>query len=120
MLITATGSGIPTKYLSGKRTKLTVVACFDNNQEKIGKKFSGVMCHSIDKLVDIVKNENISIGVLTVPPEVSAGLAEMLVKAGVKGILNYASAPINVPKDVYLEEYDIITSLEKVAFFAKH
>ena len=109
-----------TNYLSGKRTKLTVVACFDVNQDKIGKKFSGVMCHSIDKLEEIVLSENITIGVLTVPPEVSAGLADMLVKAGVKGILNYASAPIKLPKDVYLEEYDIITSLEKVAFFAKH
>jgi redox-sensing transcriptional repressor len=106
-------------YLSGKRTKLSVFAVFDNNPEKIGKKFSGVLCNNIDDLTEIIKKENITIGVLTVPPAVAAEMAEKLVKAGIKGILNYASAPINVPSDVYLEEYDILTSLEKVAFFAK-
>ena len=107
-------------YLSGKRTKLNVVACFDNNIEKVGKRFSGVLCYNVDKLQEMIKKENITIGVMTVPPEVSAETADILVKSGIKGILNYASAPINVPKDIYLEEYDIITSLEKVAFFAKH
>jgi redox-sensing transcriptional repressor len=39
--------------------------------------------------------------------------------AGIKGILNYTSTPVNVPQQVYLEEYDMITSLEKVAYFVK-
>ncbi len=34
-------------------------------------------------------------------------------------MLNYTPKPVNVPKEVYLEEYDMITSLEKVAFFVK-
>jgi redox-sensing transcriptional repressor len=42
-----------------------------------------------------------------------------MVLAGIKGILNYTPKPLNVPPYVYLEEYDMITSLEKVAFFAK-
>ena len=39
--------------------------------------------------------------------------------AGVKGILNYTSTPLNVSPNVYLEEYDMITSLEKVAYYVK-
>jgi redox-sensing transcriptional repressor len=41
------------------------------------------------------------------------------VRFGIKGILNFTTKPLNVPSDVYLEEYDMITSLEKVAYFAK-
>ena len=67
----------------------------------------------------IIKEKKIRIGIMTVPGEDAPNIAEMLVKSGVKGILNYTPKPVQVPKHVYLEEYDMITSLEKVAFFVK-
>ena len=56
---------------------------------------------------------------MTVPADQGQLTADLMVKSGIKGILNYAPKPVSVPKDVYLEEYDMITSLEKVAFFVK-
>ena len=53
------------------------------------------------------------------PASEAAAVAELLVMAGIKGILNFTPKPINVPSNVYLEEYDIITSLEKLAYFVK-
>ena len=46
-------------------------------------------------------------------------LAEEVVRFGIKGILNFTTIPLNVPSGVYLEEYDMITSIEKVAYFVK-
>jgi redox-sensing transcriptional repressor len=43
----------------------------------------------------------------------------MLFDAGIKGVLNYTSVPLTVPDGIFLEEYDIVTSLEKLAFFVK-
>jgi redox-sensing transcriptional repressor len=43
----------------------------------------------------------------------------MLVSNGVKGIMNFTTVPLNVPDTVYLEEVDMITSIEKVAYFVK-
>ena len=106
-------------YFSGRRTRLSIVAAFDNNPAKIGKKYSGVICYDIAQIAEIVKKENIRIGIMAVPAEQGQATADMLVKAGIKGILNYAPKPVLVPKDVYLEEYDMVTSLEKVAFFVK-
>ncbi len=106
-------------YFSGKRTKLSIVAVFDSNTEKVGKKYSGVTCYDIEQLNELVKNEDIKIGIITVPADQGQVTADRLVKAGVKGILNYAPKSVSVPKDVHLEEYDMITSLEKVAFFVK-
>jgi redox-sensing transcriptional repressor len=106
-------------YFKGKRAKLTIVAAFDINPDKIDRIFDGVPCYPIDRISEILKKENISIGIITVPADQAPGIAERLVLAGVKGILNYSPKPLNVSPYVYLEEYDMITSLEKVAFFAK-
>lgn len=106
-------------YFRGKRTKLTIVAAFDVNSEKINRVYNGVPCHHVDLLPKIIKQEGISIGIITVPAEQAAAIAETLVLSGIKGILNFTPKPLNVSPYVYLEEYDMITSLEKVAFFAK-
>jgi redox-sensing transcriptional repressor len=73
----------------------------------------------MSELEKIIKDQDISIGILTVPPENAADVAETLIMAGIKGILNYTSTPLNVSPNVYLEEYDMITSIEKVAYFVK-
>jgi len=108
-----------TSYFKGKRAKLDIVAAFDVDPSKIGQTVAGVYCFSMDQIKEIVKSKNISIGVLTVPPEHAAEAAERLVDSGVRGILNFTTVPLNVSAQVYLEEYDMVTSLEKVAYFAK-
>jgi redox-sensing transcriptional repressor len=106
-------------YFVGKRPKLEIVAAFDADSEKEGRKVAGIKCFHIDKLDEVVKDKNISIAILTVPPEHAIDVKDRLVRAGIKGILNFTSVLLDVPDDVYLEEYDMITSLEKVAYFAK-
>jgi len=106
-------------YLKGKRSKLSIIAAFDINPEKTSRVYDGVPCYHIDQLGEIVKQNNISIAIITVPADQAPEIAEALVYNGIKGILNYTPKPLNVPSYIYLEEYDMITSLEKVAFFAK-
>ena len=114
----ALGSAI-IRYFEGKRAKLSIVAAFDVNPDKLNKIFSGVYCYPFAKLHEVILKENIQIAVIATPASETAKVAEALVNAGIKGILNYTSTPINVSPQVYLAEYDIITSLEKVAYFAK-
>ena len=106
-------------YFKGKRTKLSIVAAFDVNPDKINRIYDGVPCFHSDSIADIVKEKSISIGIITVPADQAPVIAETLVIAGIKGILNYSPKSLNVSPYVYLEEYDMITSLEKVAFFTK-
>lgn len=106
------------RYFSGKRTKLTIVAAFDTNPEKTNRDYHGVMCYDFNMADEVLRNENVSIGIITVPGESARAVAEKLLGSGIKGILNFSSYSLNCP-EVYLEEYDMITSLEKVAYFAK-
>ena len=106
-------------YFSGKRHKLSIVASFDVNPDKIGKSFNNIPCHNITDMEKVIKRENIEIGIITVPASQSMATAKQLVKSGIKGILNYTPKPVEVPEGVYLEEYDMITTLEKVSFYVK-
>lgn len=106
-------------YITGKQTKMSIVAAFDTNPDKVNKMYAGIPCYHIDKLGEIIKSDKISIAIITVPSEETKKVAEKLILSGIKGILNYTSTPINVPPDIYLEEYDMISSLEKVAYFVK-
>jgi len=108
-----------TSYFSGKRPKLNIVAAFDIDAQKVNKVISGTYCYNLDELDNVIKEKNISIGVITVPVEQANNVANKLVSAGIKGILNFTSVLLSVPSHVYLEEYDMITSLEKVAYFVK-
>ncbi|HSV87081.1 MAG TPA: redox-sensing transcriptional repressor Rex [Bacteroidales bacterium] len=107
-------------YFSGKREKLIIVAAFDNDLQKTDRMIAGIPCYHINKIKEVVKLENINIAILTVAPEAAYDVAKMFLDAGVKGLLNYTSVPLTVPEGVHLEEYDIVTSLEKLAFLVKH
>ncbi len=108
-----------TNYFRGKRSKLNIVATFDIDPEKVNVVFAGVRCYPMEKLEEIVRLKAITIAVITAPAKVARELSRRLVRTGIRGILNYSSVPLEVPEDVYLEGYDFITSLEKVAYFVK-
>ncbi len=109
-----------TSYFAGKREKLSIVAAFDNDLQKTDRMMAGIPCHHINKLSrEFIKESGVSIAVLTVAPEATHAVAKKLMDAGIRGILNYTSVPLTVPPDVYLEEYDIVTSLEKLAYLVK-
>ncbi len=106
-------------YFKGKRSKLNLVASFDNDPQKVNKVISGVKCYPITDMQKVMDELGIMIAILTVPADNAREIAGEAVKCGVKGILNFTTVPLNVPSWVYLEEYDMITSIEKVAYFVK-
>jgi redox-sensing transcriptional repressor len=106
-------------YFKGKRSKLNLVASFDTDPQKINKVIAGVKCYSHNDLEKMIRELDIRIAILTVPPEYAKEVAEEAVRYGIKGILNFTTISLNVPSWVFLEEYDMITSIEKVAYFVK-
>lgn len=107
------------RHLANKREFIKVLASFDIDKEKISKCSSGVRCYHLDEFEAVVRQFEISIGIITTPPEAAVEIKNLMVKSGIKGILNFTSTLLDVPENVYLEEYDIVTSLEKIAYFTK-
>ena len=106
-------------YLTDNDSNLELVALFDNNPDKIGTTNNNVICYSIDRIAEICKRYGIDMALLTLPPQFAQRVANELVNAGVKGIINYTSEILSIEESAFLEQYDMIASLEKVAYFTK-
>ncbi len=108
-----------TKYFNSKGLKLKIVAAFDVDEQKVGTTIDDIPCFSMDELADRVEELDINIAILSCPTRVAEDVVLPLVNAGIKGVLNFTSKPLNFPLGIVVENYDITTLLEKVAYFVK-
>ncbi len=108
-----------TKYFNGKNSKLTITAAFDVDSSKVGTIIDDIPCYHVDQFADVVSDEDISIALLSCPTTVASQLVVPIINAGIKGVLNFTSTPLNFPQGIVVENYDITTLLEKVAYFVK-
>ena len=79
---------------------INIAAVFDTDPEKVGRRVDGAEVSPYDRLPDLVREKNIIVGVLAVPPDSAQQAANDLVKAGVKILFNYSEALLDVPSDV--------------------
>jgi redox-sensing transcriptional repressor len=73
----------------------------------------------LDQLHAIVSGKGVHIGIITVPAASAQKVADLLVKAGVNGLVNLAPARLRVPRSVFVEDMDVTLAIEKVAYFSK-
>ena len=107
------------KYFNGKGLKLRITAAFDIDPNKVGHVVDNIPCYHIDEFEERVDELNISIVIVSSPTSVASTLVLPIINAGIKGVLNFTSMPLNFPKGIIVENYDITTLLEKVAYFVK-
>lgn len=96
-----------------------LVAVFDSNPEKIGKSIPplpGVLVQPLSELSATVRSKNVRLGIIAVPADAAQQVADALVAAGVRGILNFAPAALTLTPDVALSEVDLAVQLEQLSF----
>ncbi len=106
-------------YFSGRRPNLRIVAAFDRDPYKVNRVIHGCRCYRLADLPEVARELDIHMGIIAVPASEAQDVAEMLSRAGVNGLLNFAPTSLRVGPQVYVEDIDITTSLEKVAYFAR-
>ena len=95
---------------------LEIVAAFDNDKRKIGKTVKNIKIQSAGK-IKLLKNRNIKLGIIAVPADNAQKIADELVKAGIKGILNFAPHYLSVPKKVKVITIDIAMDLARLPYY---
>lgn len=103
-------------YKGFRERGFIITSIFDNDPKKIGTTINGVEVMSTDKLVDIVAANKTQIGIIAAPSPVAQEVADKLVGAGVKAILNFAPVVLNVPPEVELRNVDLAVNLEVLTF----
>jgi redox-sensing transcriptional repressor len=107
-------------FFAGRRPRLAITAGFDNDPTKAARVIMGCRIHNVADLAAVIAQEGITVGIVAVPAASAQAVADKLVAAGVRGIMNFAPSPLKVPPTVHVEDMDITMTLEKVAYYAKH
>ncbi len=103
-------------YWGFKTYGFDIVAAFDSNPKKIGRKADNITIEDISKIQSL-KKRNISLGIIAVPHNAAQQIAEALIKAGVRGILNFSPWYITVPKKVKVISIDIAMDLVRLPYY---
>jgi redox-sensing transcriptional repressor len=90
---------------------------FDNDPQKIGQKVGEYEVFDTATLAEKVKQNKIKIAMLTAPASSAQEITDMLVKAGIKAILNYAPISLNVPGSVRVQYIDPVTHLQRMTYY---
>ena len=97
------------------------VAAFDSDENKIGRALSsGLVVKDISDLKEAVKELNIEIGVITTPPSVAQGVADIFSESQVNAILNFSPTQIHVPETCLVENIDFTIKLDILTYKLKN
>ena len=94
-----------------------IICVFDNDSSKVGVKVGSFTVEDMSKLSDKVRECNIRLAMITVPAPAAQDVADILVKSGIKAILNYAPISINVPNDVHVQYIDPASHLQRMTYY---
>jgi redox-sensing transcriptional repressor len=94
-----------------------IVMVFDNDPDKIGQEAGNFTIENSDGMVEKIRAAGVKVAMVTVPATAAQDIAERLVQAGVKAILNYAPISINVPGDVRVQHIDPATHLQRMTYY---
>lgn len=89
----------------------------DADTQKIGRVVQGLTIAPSAQLEALVHRHNVHIGIITVPPESAQVVCDQFVRAGVRAIVNFAPARLEVPDGVRLRNVDLALELEALAFY---
>src|SRR5690349_17006723 len=93
-----------------------LVAVFDTDPSKVGRKQGSFTIQPLSDLAATVKKDNIKLAMLAVPADAAQDVADQVVSAGVRGLLNFAPVSLTVPADVALNAVDLAVQLEQLSF----
>lgn len=102
-----------------RKAGFEIKALFDANPRMIGLKIREFEVLDSDTLEDFIKNNNIDIAVLCIPKNGAQEVINRVVKAGIKGVWNFAPLDLEVPKGVIVENVNLTESLFTLSYLMK-
>jgi len=107
------------RYRGFQQQGFRIAALIDDDPAKIGQVVEGLTVVGPSRLPEIVAATGAELGLLTVPAEAAQAVADALVAAGIRGILNFAPTVLKLPAGVSLVSVDLTVQLEQLAFLVQ-
>ncbi len=112
------GSALLT-YPGFQQSGFQIVAVFDNDFRKIGKKWENVVLQDISRMPEIARERDIQIGMIAVPAGEAQRVANIFVSSDISAIMNFAPVSIAVPQGVKVCNVDVSRELERLTYYLK-
>ncbi|KZZ85608.1 MULTISPECIES: redox-sensing transcriptional repressor Rex [Bacillaceae] len=106
-------------YNFSKNNNTEIFAAFDVAEDKIGTTVGEVPILHLDKLEEHLP-DGAPVAILTVPAPAAQSITDRLIAIGVKGILNFTPARLNVPDHIRIHHIDLAVELQSLVYFLKH
>lgn len=105
-------------YYATRQPLVRFTAAFDLEPDRVNRVIHGVRLYPVDILEEVLEREGIRAAVIAVPAAAAQGVADRLVLAGVKSLLNFAPVRLHVPTGTFVDNMDMSTALDRVAYYA--
>lgn len=96
---------------------LNLVALFDSDPKKVGTTVNGIPIFSLEQLEEQVQKLGIKMAMITVPADQAQEVADLLIKGGIQGILNFAPVKLRAPSGVQIASADLSLELQRLAYY---
>ena len=94
-----------------------IVCVFDNDPKKIGQKVGEFTISDAANMVKEIRAGGIKVAMLTTPASAAQDVADKLIEAGIRGILNYAPIHLVVPEGVRVQHIDPALHLQRMTYY---
>jgi redox-sensing transcriptional repressor len=102
------------------RRGIRIAALFDSDPHKIGASINGMPILGADQIPAVIPAQGIKLAIIAVPARHAQAVADRLIAAGVRAILNYAPIVIQVPDGVFLRDIDPVIMLHSMTYYLAH
>jgi redox-sensing transcriptional repressor len=106
-----------TLYNGFEERGFLITGIFDKDMSKVGEQVGRLTVYPMYKLDEFIKSNQIQIGVITVPRLAAQETADMLARAGIKAILNFAPITLATPQSLRCRNVDLAVNMEVLSFY---
>lgn len=103
-------------YMNFRTKGFELVGIFDVKKELIGQDINGIRIKCIDEIDEFINHANVDIGVLSVPYDQAADVADKLVNCGIRALWNFSPMDLQLPQGVVVENVHLSDSLMVLSF----
>ena len=103
-------------YREFRRQGFEIVAIFDTDPKKVGQAWDGVPVLDMNRFLEEARAHHFDVGVITTPANAAQDVADLMVKAGVRGILNFAPQALTVPQEISVRNVNMAIEFESLSF----
>lgn len=104
-------------YKGLKKHGFKITAIFDNDPEKIDTQIGKIRVRDISVFENVIRKQNIRVGIIATPRETAQEVADLMIKSGIRVIINYSDVYITAPPNVQVHNSNPVVELLHTLYY---